>query len=98
MQLDHTQVTVDKTKDPFKDYGLAIVGNIVSYSSSSKEEEEEIKVASLKKDLGASIIVEEAKVTTPTSTPITPTPIVTISPSTPSVHIVQAPSDDESKA
>ena len=30
MQVDNTQVTVDKTQDPFKDFGLAIVGNIVS--------------------------------------------------------------------
>ena len=42
--------------------------------------------------------VEEAKVTTPTSTPVTPTPIVTVSPSTPSAHIVQVPSDDECEA
>ena len=39
MHIDNTQVTVDKIEDPFKDFVPAIVGNIVSYSSSSKEEE-----------------------------------------------------------
>ena len=39
MHIDSTQVTVDRTEDPFKDFGPTIVGNIVSYSSSSEEEE-----------------------------------------------------------
>ena len=39
MQVDNTQVIVDKIEDPFKDFGLAIVGNIVSCSSSLEEEE-----------------------------------------------------------
>ena len=34
MQVDSTQVTVDKSEDPFKDFGPTIIGNIVSYSSS----------------------------------------------------------------
>ena len=98
MQVDSTEVKVDKVKDPFKDYGPAIVGNIVSYTSSSKEEEV-VKEVSPKKDEGTSVTVEEAKVTTPTSTNITPiTPIFSVSPSTPFGHIAQVPSDDESKA
>ena len=43
--------------------------------------------------------VEEAKVTTPTSTPITPIkPIVIVGPSKPSVYIAQVPLDDELEA
>ena len=34
MQVDDTNVTVDKTEDPFKDFGFNIVGNIVNYSNS----------------------------------------------------------------
>ena len=41
MQVDSTQVIVE-AEDPFKDFGPAIVVNIVSYSS-SLEEEEKIK-------------------------------------------------------
>ena len=99
MQVDSTKVIVNRAEDPFKDYGPIIVGNIVSYSSSSKEEEEEIKEVNPKKDEGTSVTVEEAKVTTPTSTLVTPiTPIMTVSPSTPFVHTIKVPSDDESKA
>ena len=39
MHIDSTQVTIDRIEDPFKDFGPAIVRNIVSYSSSSEEEE-----------------------------------------------------------
>ena len=97
MQVDNTKVIVDKIEDPFKDYGPTIVHNIVSYSS-SLEEEVEIKVDSPNKDEGISVekIVEEAKVTTPTSIPVPPiTPIFTTRPSTQSAQIVQVPSDDE---
>ena len=38
MQVDDTNVTIDKTEDPFKDIGFNIVGNIVDYNSSSDEE------------------------------------------------------------
>ena len=41
MQVDKTNVIVDKTKDPFKGFGPTIVGNIVDYSSSIDEEKEE---------------------------------------------------------
>ena len=37
MHIDSTQVIVDRIEDPFKDFGLTIVGNIVSYNSYSKE-------------------------------------------------------------
>ena len=40
MQVDSTNVTVDKSEYPFKDLGLANVGNIVDYSSSTNEEKE----------------------------------------------------------
>ena len=40
MQVDKTQVIVDKSEDPFKDFGSAIVGNIVNYNSSTNEDEE----------------------------------------------------------
>ena len=95
MQVDNTQVTIDKSEDPFKDFGPTIVGNIVSYSS-SLEEEEEVKDTSQKGDevVSTEKIVEEAKVTTPTSTPITP---ITITPSTPLASTMQVQSDDETK-
>ena len=85
MQVDSTQVTVDKSEDPFKYFGPTIVANIVSYSSSS-EEEEKIKDVSQKGDEVVSIekTVVETKVTTSTSTPITP-----ITPSTPPALVVQ---------
>ena len=38
MQVDSTNVTIDRTKDLFKDLGLAIIGNIVDYISSIDEE------------------------------------------------------------
>ena len=41
MQVDKTNITIDRTEDPFKDFGLAIVGNIVDYSRSTNEEKEE---------------------------------------------------------
>ena len=41
MQVDTTKVTVDSTKDPFKDHELAIVGKMVDYSSSTDEDKEE---------------------------------------------------------
>lgn len=41
MQVDNTNVTVDRSEDPFKDFGTSIVGNIVDYSSSSDEEEDQ---------------------------------------------------------
>ena len=68
--VDNTQVTADKIEDPFKDFGPAIVGNIVSYSSSSEEEETMSKEKN--KDEGVSVekAIEEEKVTTPTSVPI----------------------------
>ena len=98
MQVDSNQVTIGKSEDLFKDFGTTIVGNIVSYSSST-EEEEEVKDTSQKGDEAVSIekTVEEAKVTTPTSTPITPvivTPIFIISPSTPPAPMVLVQSDD----
>ena len=37
--MDNTNVTIDNTKDPFKDHGPTIVGNFVPYSSSLDEEE-----------------------------------------------------------
>lgn len=40
MQVDNTNVIVDKIEDPFKDFGASIVGNIVDYSSSSDEVED----------------------------------------------------------
>ena len=88
MHIDSTQVTVDRIEDPLKDFGPAIVGNIVSYSSSS-EEEEKIKEASQKGDEAVSTknIVVEAKVTTATSTPITP--------STPLAPVLIVQSDDK---
>ena len=86
MQVDGTQVTIDKSEDPFKDFGPAIAENKVSYSSSLEEEEE--KNQSQKRDEGASTerIVEELKVTTPTSAPI-----VTITPSTPPTSTIIVP-------
>ena len=95
MQEDSTQVTVDKAKDPFKDFGPTIVGNIVSYSSSSKEEEEQIKDYSQKGDEVEKLVVE-TKVTTPTSTPITH--VTPSTPSTPPAPIEQVHSNDEAKA
>ena len=53
MHIDSTQVTMHRTEHPFKYFGPAIVGNIVSYSSSS--EEEEIKSQGKKKDEGVSV-------------------------------------------
>ena len=41
MQVDSNKVIVDKSEDPFKDFGLAIVGNIVDYSSSTNEDQVE---------------------------------------------------------
>ena len=41
MQVDTTKVTLDRTKDPFKDHELAIVGKMVDYSSSIDEDKEE---------------------------------------------------------
>ena len=41
MQVDSTNVMVNRIEDPLKDLGLAIVGNIVDYSSSSDEEKDE---------------------------------------------------------
>ena len=38
MQVDNTNVTVDRIEDPFKDFGSSIVGNIVDYTSLSEEE------------------------------------------------------------
>ena len=32
---------IDRTEDPFKDFGAKIVGNIVDYSSSSDEEKDQ---------------------------------------------------------
>ena len=43
MQVDSTKVIVEKTKDPFKDFGPAIVGNIVDYNSSTNEDQVEKK-------------------------------------------------------
>ena len=37
MQVDNTNVTVDRIEDPFKDFCASIVGNIVDYSSSFDE-------------------------------------------------------------
>ena len=94
MQVDSTQVTVDKSEDPFKYFGPTIVGNIVSYNSSS-EEEEKIKDVSQKSDEAVSTekSVVETKVTTPTVTPVTP-----ITPSTPPALVVQVQSDEETEA
>ena len=41
MQVNNTKATVDKSEDPFKDFGSNIVGNIVDYSSSDEEEDKE---------------------------------------------------------
>ena len=96
MQVDSTQVIVVKAKDPFKDYGPSIVGNIVSYSSSS--EEEEIKDVSQKCDEAVSVekSIVETKVTAPTSIPVTP--VTPITPSTPLAPVVQVQFDDEIEA
>ena len=94
MQVDSTQVIVDKARDPFKDFGSAIVGNIVSYNSSF-EEEEQIKDVSQKGDEVVNIekTVVETKVITPTSTPVTP-----ITPSTPLALVVQVQFDEKIEA
>ena len=86
MQVDSTQVTIDKSEDPFKDFGLAI--------SSSLEEEEE-KSQSQKRDEGVSTkkSMEEVKVTTPTSAHI-----ATVTPSTPQNPTLTVPSNDEAEA
>ena len=39
MQVDNTNVAMDRDEDPFKYFGSSIVGNIVDYSSSFDEEE-----------------------------------------------------------
>ena len=41
MQVDSTKVTVNKSEDPFKDFGLAIVGKFVNYNFSTDEDKEE---------------------------------------------------------
>lgn len=43
MQVDNTDITVDRTKDPFKYFGSSIVGNIVDYINSFDEEKEQHK-------------------------------------------------------
>ena len=43
IEVDNTNVIVDITKDPFKEFGSSIVGNIVDYSSSFDEEKEQEK-------------------------------------------------------
>ena len=40
MQVDSTNVTMDRSEDPFKDLSHAIASNIVDYSSSKDEEKE----------------------------------------------------------
>ena len=40
MQVDNTNLTMDRTEDPFKYFGLGIVGNTIDYNTSSDEEEE----------------------------------------------------------
>ena len=41
MQVDNTNMTVDRTEDPFKYFATSIVGNIVDYNSSSNEEKDQ---------------------------------------------------------
>ena len=93
MHVDNTQVTVDKIEDLFKDLGPAIIGNIVSYNSSSEEEETMSKEKN--KDEGVSFekVVEEAKVTTAASAHIT-----SMTPSTPQAPTLTVPSNDEVEA
>ena len=40
MHIDNTNITVDTTKDPFKDFGPSIIENLVEYISFEYEEEE----------------------------------------------------------
>ena len=93
--MDSTQVTMEKSEDPFKYFGLAIVGNIVSYSSFSDEDEEKTQSQQKDERLSTKSLVEDIRVSTETTT--TSAPHTTIIPSIPSTLVVTVQSDDEAE-
>ena len=84
MQVDTTNVTVHKTKDPFKYFGLAIIDNIVDYSSSIDEYKEEEKKKK-KEEIFAKESVGVVRVSIEAMTTSTPTFIVIVTSSTPPI-------------
>ena len=88
MQVDRSNVIVDKNEDPFKDFGFAIVGNSLDYSSSideDKEEEEKkkkIEEVFFEKSIG---VVRGSAEASTTSAPIIK---AIVTPSTPPTHVV----------
>ena len=85
MQVNNTNVIVDRTEDRFKQFGASIVGNIVDYSSSDEEEKDqelkEEEAPSMKKfysssEVATSSVPLTVLVVTPSTSPIQATPIV----------------------
>ena len=77
MQVNNTNVIVEKTMDPFKDFGANIIGNIVDYNSSFDEEKgQKTKEddASFEKKIESSIEATTSNAPLPTvvETPSTP--------------------------
>ena len=83
MQVDSTNVIVDRTKDPFKDFGPTIVGNIVDYNSSIDEDKEEEQKQKKVEEVFVEKLVEVVRDSTVVATTIVPIAIVKLTPSTP---------------
>lgn len=98
MQINNTNVIVDRTKDPSKHFGTSIVGNIVDYSSSSNEDKgQEPK----KEDEPFAKNIEPSIEVATSSVPLVATKIT---PSTPPTHatvvtvvVVQLDEEDEAQ-
>ena len=87
MQVDSTNVIVDKSKYPFKDLGPAIIGNIVDNSSSTNEEK--VEEDKKEEDVFAEKLVKTRKVSVEIEIPSMH--IVTVVPSTPPIEIATIP-------
>ena len=80
MQVDNTNVIVDRTEDPFKDFGSGIIGNIVDYNNSCDEEEEK---EHKKEDVSSKKKFETMSTSIETATTSAPIARVIVKPSTP---------------
>ena len=91
---------MDKSEDLFKDFGPAIVGNIIDYSSSTNEDQ--VEKEKKKEDTFSQKKLGDVLASTEVATTSAPIATVTVTPSTPPTQVavvtIVVQLDDEVKA
>ena len=98
MQVDSTQVIVDKSEDPFKDFGPAIVGNIVNYNRYTDENEKKEENKQKEEKLSVEKLIGDVRDSVEAITTSVPHATMLVTPSTPPTQVATMQYDDEVEA